>query len=238
MRTQADLLSTMPTAPNARVGLRSWLFALVAVAGLASAAGREVHTFERAGLTIVVASSESEFSESRAYQVVVSDALRTLSRLEVNRDGVIADAWITDLDRDGAFEIIVATDLLAGEDRGAVDSPRRRPRNSRPATAPVTAATTSSRSKMVSCGGLTPGSALPMVRGTRCQRDEWRGTATTSRPTAGSATGNEPPARRRDLFLRPLLDGVRKLAIAISNFAIVYPSNPGRLAILDSTLQV
>ena len=121
MRTQADLLSTMPTAPNARVGLRSWLFALVAVAGLASAAGREVHTFERAGLTIVVASSESEFSESRAYQVVVSDALRTLSRLEVNRDGVIADAWITDLDRDGAFEIIVATDLLAGEDRGAVD---------------------------------------------------------------------------------------------------------------------
>lgn len=121
MRTHDELLSTPPAGPQARARLRRWLFALVTVTGLASAAGPEVHTFHSAGLTIVVASSDLEFSESRAYQVVVSDDLRTLSRLEVNRDGVIADAWMTDLDRDGAIEIVVATGLLAGEDRGAVD---------------------------------------------------------------------------------------------------------------------
>ena len=92
---------------------------LVTTRGLA--AGSEVHSFRTAGLTIVVASSESEFSEARTYQVVVSDDLRTLSRLEVNRDGVITDAWMTDLDGDGAIEIVVATGLLDGDDRGAVD---------------------------------------------------------------------------------------------------------------------
>lgn len=121
MRTHVELRSTCPNRTQPRAGLRWWLLAFVTVAGLASAAGREVRTFQTAGLTIVVASSESEFSESRAYQVVVSDELRTLSRLEVNRDGVIADAWMTDLDHDGAIEIVVATSLLEGEDRGAVD---------------------------------------------------------------------------------------------------------------------
>lgn len=89
-----------------------------AIAGTADGEGR---TFQAAGLTIAVTRSDSAFSDSRAYQVVVSDELRTLSRLEVNRDGVIANAWLTDLDHDGAFEIVVATALLEGEDRGAVD---------------------------------------------------------------------------------------------------------------------
>ena len=47
--------------------------------------------------------------------------LRTLARLEVNRDGMVTDAWITDLDDDGAFEIVVATAQLAGTEIGAAD---------------------------------------------------------------------------------------------------------------------
>ena len=121
MRTHDDLLSSPPTYPQVRAALRWRLLVLATVVGLAGTAGAEVHSFQTGGLTIVVAGSDSQFSESRAYQVVVSDDLRTLSRLEVNRDGVIVDAWMTDLDRDGAIEIIVATGLLAGEDRGAVD---------------------------------------------------------------------------------------------------------------------
>lgn len=100
---------------------RLWPLLVLAAAGPVSAAGDETHTFQTAGLSIVVASSESEFSELRTYQVVVSDDLRTLSRLEVNRDGVISDAWMADLDRDGAIEIVVATGLLDGDDRGSVD---------------------------------------------------------------------------------------------------------------------
>lgn len=121
MSTDGTLNTITAIGPHPRAGLRRALYALVLLAGVAIAAGQEVRTFQTAGLTIVVASADARYSASRAYQVVASDELRTLSRLEVNRDGVIADVWMTDLDRDGAFEIVVATDLLAGEDRGAVD---------------------------------------------------------------------------------------------------------------------
>ena len=121
MKTRANLSSPTMRGRNPRACGRAWLFSLLTVAGLVSAAGPETHTFQSAGLNIVVASSESEFSESRTYQVVVSDDLRTLARLEVNRAGMITDAWMTDLDSDGAIEIVVATMLLDGNDRGVVD---------------------------------------------------------------------------------------------------------------------
>jgi hypothetical protein len=52
---------------------------------------------------------------------VVSNELRSFVRLEVNRDGLVTDAWMTDLDRDGAFEIVVATVELGGANVGTVD---------------------------------------------------------------------------------------------------------------------
>lgn len=100
---------------------RRWPLLLLLACACVNAAGSGVHSFRSGVLSIVVAGVESEFSEARAYQVVVSDELRPLSRLEVNRDGVITDVWMTDLDGDGAFEIVVATGLLDGADRGAVD---------------------------------------------------------------------------------------------------------------------
>lgn len=118
MGTRVESFSRTSSRRPLRV--RRWPLLLLACAAV-EAAGPQAHSFLAGGLNIVVASVESEFSEARAYQVVVSDELRTLSRLEVNRDGVIADAWMTDLDGDGAFEIVVATGLLDGDDRGAVD---------------------------------------------------------------------------------------------------------------------
>ncbi|TDJ69295.1 MAG: hypothetical protein E2O35_01545 [Proteobacteria bacterium] len=77
--------------------------------------------FVKHGLNIQVVAKDAEIDEERTYQVVVSEGVRTLSRLEVNRDGLVTDAWITDMDGDGAFEIVVATAQLGGEDIGAVD---------------------------------------------------------------------------------------------------------------------
>jgi len=79
------------------------------------------HRFEAGHLTVTVTGEDSEYAETRSYQVVVSNELRVLSRLDVNRDGLVTGAWMADLDRDGAFEVIVATGQLDGEDRGAVD---------------------------------------------------------------------------------------------------------------------
>lgn len=77
--------------------------------------------FKPDGLTVVVVGKDAEYDDARSYQIVVSDALLTLVRLEVNRDGLVTDAWLTDLDRDGRFEIVVATGQLDGADVGAVD---------------------------------------------------------------------------------------------------------------------
>ena len=91
----------------------------VGVVAAGAAAGS--FTFEREGLAIEVGVREPGYGESRSYQIAVSDALRVLARLEVNRDGLVTDAWLTDLDRDGHFEIVVATGQLDGTDKGAVD---------------------------------------------------------------------------------------------------------------------
>lgn len=77
--------------------------------------------FEKNGLSIWVIGKDAVFDERRTYQVVVSDQLHILARLEVNRDGPVSNVWITDLDNDGAFEIVVATAQLGGGDVGAVD---------------------------------------------------------------------------------------------------------------------
>jgi len=81
----------------------------------------EVAEFTRNGLTIRVIARDSEYEETRSYQVVVSDDVRTFSRLEVNRDGLVSDVFITDLDGDGAFEVVVATAKTGANEEGAVD---------------------------------------------------------------------------------------------------------------------
>lgn len=77
--------------------------------------------FESDDLKVVVIGKDAVYDDARAYQIVVSDELRTITRLEVNRDGLVTDVWLTDLDRDGMFEVVVATGQLSGADGGAVD---------------------------------------------------------------------------------------------------------------------
>jgi hypothetical protein len=88
---------------------------------LAHADEPRVREFMKDGLNIQVIGKNADADEERAYQVVVANELRTLSRLEVNRDGLVTDAWITDLDADGAFEIIVATAQIDGGAGGGID---------------------------------------------------------------------------------------------------------------------
>lgn len=77
--------------------------------------------FEKAGMRISVVAKESEYDDRRSYQVVVEDEIRTLSRLEVNRDATITNVWQTDLDADGAFEIVVTTAQVSGSTAASVD---------------------------------------------------------------------------------------------------------------------
>lgn len=94
---------------------------LLFVAAPLGAADPGTWRFEKGGLSIVVVAKYSDYSNERSYQIVVGNALRPLARLEVNRDGLVTDAWLTDLDRDGAFEIVVATGQLDGAIASAVD---------------------------------------------------------------------------------------------------------------------
>jgi hypothetical protein len=94
---------------------------LLMMTGATWAASPGTWEFTSNGLTVVVVGKDAEYDDVRSYQIVVSDELRTLVRLEVNRDGLVTDAWLTDLDGDGMFEIVVATGQLAGADVGAVD---------------------------------------------------------------------------------------------------------------------
>ena len=96
-------------------------FLLLMAAESIWAASSGTWEFQQDGLKVVVLAKDADYDDKRSYQVVVADELRTLARLEVNRDGLVTDAWLTDLDDDGMFEIVVATGQLAGADVGAVD---------------------------------------------------------------------------------------------------------------------
>ena len=77
--------------------------------------------FQKGGLSISVVAKDAEYDDRRSYQIVVEDDIRMLSRLEVNRDAVLTNAWQTDLDGDGAFEIVVTTGQVNGSNSGGVD---------------------------------------------------------------------------------------------------------------------
>ncbi|MFT4582759.1 MAG: hypothetical protein ACI915_005097 [Gammaproteobacteria bacterium] len=77
--------------------------------------------FEADKLVISVTTSDAEYEDTRSYQVAVANDIRTISRLDVNRDGLVTNAWSTDLDEDGAFEIVVSVSQLDGGNIGAAD---------------------------------------------------------------------------------------------------------------------
>ena len=77
--------------------------------------------FQTHGITISVVAKDPEYDDRRSYQIVVEDEIRTLSRLEVNRDASITNTWLTDLDSDGSFEIVVTTGQIDGSNAGGVD---------------------------------------------------------------------------------------------------------------------
>ena len=58
--------------------------------------------FESDDLKVVEIGIDAVYDDARSYQIVVSDDLSTIARLEVNRDGLVTDVWLTDLDRDGS----------------------------------------------------------------------------------------------------------------------------------------
>ena len=97
------------------------VFLLLMAAESTLAASLGIWEFQQDGLMVAVLVKDTDYDDKRSYQVVVTDELHTLARLEVNRDGLVTDAWLTDLDDDGMFEIVVATGQLAGADVSAVD---------------------------------------------------------------------------------------------------------------------
>ncbi|MDA0821605.1 MAG: hypothetical protein O3C28_04175 [Proteobacteria bacterium] len=89
--------------------------------GISRAQGPSSWQFEADKLVISVTTSDAEYEDTRSYQVAVANDIRTLSRVDVNRDGVVTNAWLTDLDNDDAFEIVVSVSQLGGGNIGAAD---------------------------------------------------------------------------------------------------------------------
>jgi hypothetical protein len=117
----SSLLEAIDLLTNVRICRISLAFILSGSTITALADGSGQWRFEEDKLVITVVGKDLEFDDARSYQVVVSDDSRTLARLEVNRDAILVHAWITDLDTDGAFEIVVATGQHDGANGSAVD---------------------------------------------------------------------------------------------------------------------
>ena len=64
---------------------------------------------------------DSNADGTRSYEVLAEDNGLVMSRLLVNRNGVLSNAWKTDLDGDGSPEVVVAISQLNGTNEGAVD---------------------------------------------------------------------------------------------------------------------
>lgn len=76
--------------------------------------------FEVMGKRVTV---EPELNEAgvRSYEVLAEEAGLAVARLSVNRNGVLSDAWKTDLDNDGNPEIVVIVGQLQGSNKGSAD---------------------------------------------------------------------------------------------------------------------
>ena len=99
-------------------------FAGVLITSTVNAAEEDAATawrqFEIAGKTISV-NPDADGDGKRSYEVLVEEAGLAVARLSVNRNGVLSDAWKTDLDNDGNPELVIAVGQLDGMNRGAVD---------------------------------------------------------------------------------------------------------------------
>ena len=76
--------------------------------------------FELAGKVVTVAPELGE-AGVRSYEVLAEEAGLAVARLSVNRNGVLSDAWKTDLDNDGNPEIVVVVGQLKGGNTGSAD---------------------------------------------------------------------------------------------------------------------
>ena len=76
--------------------------------------------FEFDDKTISV-SADTDAEGKRSYEVLAEQTGLAVARLSVNRDGVLSDAWKTDLDQDGSPEVVVAVGQLNGTNNGTVD---------------------------------------------------------------------------------------------------------------------
>ena len=70
-----------------------------------------------------VATIQAEVGEKglRSYEVLVEENGLAAARLSVNRNGVLSEAWKTDLDADGNPEIVVVVGQLGGGNAGSAD---------------------------------------------------------------------------------------------------------------------
>ncbi|MGR8947966.1 MAG: hypothetical protein ACU84Q_07960 [Gammaproteobacteria bacterium] len=76
--------------------------------------------FEFQGKTVSVR-PENNADGTSSYEVLAEEGGLVMARLLVNRNGVLSDAWKTDLDGDGSPELVVAIGQLNGTNQGAVD---------------------------------------------------------------------------------------------------------------------
>ena len=77
-------------------------------------------SFDLAGKTVSI-QPDVDSKGLRSYEILVEENGLAVARLSVNRNGVLSNAWKTDLDADGNPEIVVAVVQLAGTNEGSAD---------------------------------------------------------------------------------------------------------------------
>lgn len=100
--------------------MRRFLILLSLVPVLASAIGFESKTWMYKNCRIHIAIGKRESGAIGTYLVTVSASSGKRATVRADRDGALINAWSADIDRDGKFEVIVATRSAAGGNYGKV----------------------------------------------------------------------------------------------------------------------
>src|SRR5688572_17698856 len=100
--------------------MRSILLLVTLGASVASSLAFDSKTWMHKGHRIHVAVGKKEQAAIGSYLVTVAGPGGKRATVRADRDGTLVNAWAADLDRDGRFEVIVATRSAGGGNYGKV----------------------------------------------------------------------------------------------------------------------
>src|SRR5262245_33349554 len=100
--------------------MRSVLMLVTLISTVATGLAFDSKTWMHSGYRVHVAIGKKEQSAIGSYLVTVAGPNGKRATIRADRDGTLVNAWAADLDKDGKFEVVVATKSSAGGQYGKV----------------------------------------------------------------------------------------------------------------------